>query len=67
MPIPAELTAAIASDAKAREIFGKFPPSHQREYAKWVDEAKQAATRQARALTAVAQIKQKAERLKAKG
>jgi len=60
MHIPAELTAAIASDAEARAIFGKFPPSHQREYAKWVGEARQPATRQARALKAVAQMKEKA-------
>ena len=64
MHIPAELTAAIASDAKARWLFEKFPPSHQREYVKWVGEAKQTATRQARALKAVAQMKKKAERLK---
>jgi uncharacterized protein YdeI (YjbR/CyaY-like superfamily) len=67
MHIPAELTAAIVSDARARVLFGRFPPSHQREYAKWVGEAKQPATRQTRALKAVAQIKEKTERLKAKG
>jgi uncharacterized protein YdeI (YjbR/CyaY-like superfamily) len=58
--IPSELIAALATDTKARTIFAQFPPSHQREYAKWVGEAKQSATRQTRAKKTIAQIKAKA-------
>ncbi|HTB81952.1 MAG TPA: YdeI/OmpD-associated family protein [Opitutaceae bacterium] len=60
MKAPAELTAALTTDAGARALFARFAPSHQREYVKWVGEAKQAATRQNRARKAVAQMKEKA-------
>jgi len=57
---PAELTAALTTDAEARAFFARFAPSHQREYIKWVGEAKQAATRQSRARKAVMMMKEKA-------
>jgi uncharacterized protein YdeI (YjbR/CyaY-like superfamily) len=57
---PAELTAALTTDAKAGALFARFAPSHQREYARWVGEAKQAATRQSRARKAIAMMKEKA-------
>ncbi|HZP58940.1 MAG TPA: YdeI/OmpD-associated family protein [Opitutaceae bacterium] len=60
MTLPAELTAALAADAQASALFGKFTPSHRHEYAKWVGEAKQAATRRRRARQAVKMMKEKA-------
>jgi uncharacterized protein YdeI (YjbR/CyaY-like superfamily) len=47
--IPKELREALASDAAARAVFEKLPPSHRREYAGYVAEAKQASTRERRA------------------
>ena len=48
MATPAELTAALAADARATALFEKLSSSHRREYTRWVGEAKQAATRRAR-------------------
>lgn len=45
---PAALTAALAKDAKARATWEAFSPSHRREYAAWIAEAKGADTRQRR-------------------
>ncbi|HTQ30922.1 MAG TPA: YdeI/OmpD-associated family protein [Opitutaceae bacterium] len=63
MTLPAELITALAADARASALFEKFPPSHRREYAKWVGEARQAATRQRRARAAVKRMKEKAAAL----
>ncbi len=51
--IPAELRAALAANAKARETFENLPPSHQREYVDWLTEAKQEATRLRRLATTI--------------
>lgn len=51
--MPADLAAALASNAKARATFEGFPPSHRREYVEWIVEAKQEATRQRRLAQAV--------------
>ena len=51
--IPAELTAALRKNKKANAIFEKFPPSHKREYAEWIAEAKTEATRNKRTETAI--------------
>ena len=40
-----ELLAALAKDPAARAAYDALPPSHRREYAKWIGEAKQAQTR----------------------
>jgi uncharacterized protein YdeI (YjbR/CyaY-like superfamily) len=50
---PADLLAALASNAKARATFEGFPPSHRREYVEWITEAKQEATRQRRLSQAI--------------
>lgn len=50
---PADLLAALASNAKARATFEGFPPSHRREYVEWIAEAKQEATRQRRLAQAI--------------
>ena len=42
---PPELLAALAENPAARTAYEALPPSHRREYAKWIGEAKQAETR----------------------
>ena len=42
---PPELSAALAEDPAARAAYQALPPSHRREYTKWIGEAKQAETR----------------------
>ena len=51
--IPPELKKALAKSKKAAAAFEKFPPSHKREYAEWIAEAKGPDTRQRRAATAL--------------
>lgn len=46
--VPADLAAALKTDAKARATFAAFPPSHRREYVEWITEAKRDETRQRR-------------------
>jgi hypothetical protein len=54
--IPAELQAALKADSPAKAAFDQLAPSHRREYAQHVGEAKQAATRQRRAQRVVDQL-----------
>ena len=42
---PPELLAALAENPAVRAAYEALPPSHRREYARWIDEAKQAETR----------------------
>jgi uncharacterized protein YdeI (YjbR/CyaY-like superfamily) len=51
--IPNELAAALKKNAKARAAFENLPPSHKREYAEWIAEAKTAPTRERRLQTAL--------------
>ncbi len=51
---PKELTAALATNPKARATWEAFSPSHRREYAAWISEAKGADTRQRRLDTTMA-------------
>lgn len=51
--IPDELAQTLAADPGAREAFGALSPSHRREYARWVAEAKRATTRAERAGKAI--------------
>ena len=53
LPVPPELTAALAKNKKARTNFEAMPPSHQREYSEWIGEAKREDTRAARVKQAV--------------
>ena len=53
LPVPAELTAALAKNKKARTNFEAMPPSHQREYNEWIGEAKREETRAARVKHAI--------------
>lgn len=51
--VPAELTAALRRDARARNCFATLSPGHRREYAEWIAEAKRPETRAKRVATAV--------------
>ena len=46
--VPAELAAALKKSAAAKKTFEAFSASHRREYIEWINEAKQAATKQKR-------------------
>ncbi|MBX9403617.1 YdeI/OmpD-associated family protein [Lysobacter sp. BMK333-48F3] len=50
---PDDLAAALGKNAKARATYEAFPPSQQREYVEWIEEAKREATRQSRLAQAV--------------
>lgn len=43
--IPADIQSALKADPAAGQAFDKLPASHQREYLRWVLEAKKADTR----------------------
>lgn len=51
--LPDVLITALKKNKKAREVFEKFSPSHKREYAEWITEAKTEATRTKRLETAI--------------
>ena len=51
--IPAELKRALAANRKASIAFEAFTPSHKREYAEWIAEAKGEDTRKRRADQAI--------------
>ena len=50
---PADLTAALGKNKKAKAAFDAFSPSHRREYVAWITEAKSDATRERRLQQAV--------------
>ncbi len=51
--VPAELTAALAKNERAAALFAAFSPSHRREYAEWIADAKRDETRSKRVAQAV--------------
>ena len=51
--VPTELASALKKNKKAAAAFKGFPPSHKREYADWISEAKREETRKRRVDTAV--------------
>lgn len=51
--IPPDLVAALKKNKKALETFNGFSPSHKREYAEWIMEAKTEGTRNKRLDTAL--------------
>jgi uncharacterized protein YdeI (YjbR/CyaY-like superfamily) len=55
--LPQELAAALAAAPDAATLFEALPPSHQREYTKWVAEAKKPETRVSRAGKTVARLR----------
>ncbi len=56
--LPAPLKAALVRDKKARAAFDAFPPSHRREYADWVADAKTEATRDKRIQTTLSWLRE---------
>jgi Bacteriocin-protection, YdeI or OmpD-Associated/Domain of unknown function (DUF1905) len=54
--IPVELQGALDADATAKAAFEALAPSHRREHAQFVGEARQAATRERRAARVVEQL-----------
>jgi hypothetical protein len=54
--VPVELAEALDADEDIRAAFERLPPSHRREYAQWVGEAKLAETRRRRAVRTVTRI-----------
>ena len=53
LEIPIELTRALNKNKRAAAAFKAFPPSHRREYAQWIGEAKREETRKRRVEAAV--------------
>lgn len=53
LPVPPELSAALAKNKKARANYEAFPSSHKREYNEWIGEAKREETKAARVKQAV--------------
>jgi len=53
LPVPPELKVALAKDKRARERFEAMSPSHRREYAEWIGEAKREETRARRVAQAL--------------
>jgi hypothetical protein len=56
--IPAELQQAFASQPDAFAFFNQLAYSHQREYVRWINEAKQDETRQKRILKTIELLNQ---------
>jgi uncharacterized protein YdeI (YjbR/CyaY-like superfamily) len=54
--IPADLAAALAAAPEAKARFEKMPPSHRREYVKYIDEARRPETRARRIAAALKKI-----------
>ena len=57
--VPAELKRAFKSDKEAKSAFEKLSYSHQKEYVKWIEEAKKAETRARRVEQAIQLLKEK--------
>lgn len=55
--VPPELMAALNADPEVRALFQRMPPSHRREVARHVAEAKQPATRERRAAKMVEDLR----------
>jgi len=53
LPVPKDLAASLGNNRQAKDTFGNFSPSAQREYIAWIIEAKAEETRQRRLAQAV--------------
>jgi len=56
IPVAPELAAAIAADPAAAKVWAGFSPSHVRDYAEWIADAKRPETRNKRIVEAVGWI-----------
>jgi hypothetical protein len=48
VPVPSDLSEALAGDEQARQAFEGLAYSHRKEWVRWIEEAKRAETRSAR-------------------
>ena len=55
--LPAELAAGLRADPAAKGAFESLPPSHRREMARWVSQARQPATRARRSEVALQRLR----------
>jgi hypothetical protein len=56
--LPPELTAALGEDPGAKAAFDALAPSHRKEFARWIDEAKRAETRSSRVEQTLAMLRE---------
>jgi hypothetical protein len=56
--IPAELKKAFRAEKEAKAFFDKLSYTHQKEYVRWVEDAKKEETRQNRILKTIEMLKQ---------
>jgi uncharacterized protein YdeI (YjbR/CyaY-like superfamily) len=56
LDVPADLLTALKQTASAQQAFLALSPSHQREYLKWIDEAKRDETRVKRIASTVEKL-----------
>jgi hypothetical protein len=56
--VPEALAAALAGDGAARTAFEALAPSHRKEFARWVGEAKRPATRDRRVAETLAMLRE---------
>ena len=56
--VPPDLLKELKKDKEAKAFFDKLAFTHQKEYVKWVEEAKKAETRQSRILKTMGMLKQ---------
>ena len=56
--LPPDLQQALEADPQAASFFAALAYTHQKEYVQWIEEAKQAATRQRRIHKAIEMLKQ---------
>ena len=55
--MPEELTTALDKDKEAKSLFEALSPSHQKEYVKWIEEAKKDETRHNRIVKTIEMLK----------
>jgi Bacteriocin-protection, YdeI or OmpD-Associated/Domain of unknown function (DUF1905) len=55
--IPKDLSKEFKKDKQAKAIFEKLSYTHRREYVRWIEEAKQAETRQVRIINTIEMLK----------
>lgn len=54
--VPPELESALRAHPEAKAVFEAFPPSHRREYAEWIAEARRPETRERRVQQALGML-----------
>jgi uncharacterized protein YdeI (YjbR/CyaY-like superfamily) len=59
LEIPEDLLQALSAVPDLEQMFLRYPPSHKKEYLKWIEEAKRPETRQRRIEQAVKQLQEK--------